>query len=289
MSEARQVDGASHAMTPNGPMPVDDFNEASRERWDEAQRTIPRNPPPAPRPFRHDLEAALATAKSKRQQTLQQLQCAEAALAKGQQIVDQTRIILRELDEEEVRREETLTAKIRGSIRAGALGDQPRAAKLSVGDVQIRQQIEANAAAAEGALAGLEQERDLAQQDDNAVYAAMCDAARAILVLDALEIADRVAVLKAEIIALQDRAWGHAFCAVPIAPGKSAPLKCSSDVTMLVNVPPIPRDLPAAVRTERGKREVELVRARFDALIGDPVSAPDDGEPATTDDAPEAA
>jgi hypothetical protein len=91
-------------------------------------------------------------------------------------------------------------------------GDQPRAVKLSVGEAQERQRIESDAVAAVAAVSALEAERNTAKQEDARAYGELCSAAREILQLDAADIADKVEVLKGEIVYLTEKPGVRLCC-----------------------------------------------------------------------------
>lgn len=96
-------------------------------------------------------------------------------------------------------------------------------------------------------------------------------AARAILVQEAIDVAEELERVEMKAAALWQRLWGYAFAALP--GGRSCPtepLNLGPLVSKHINAPPRTahrQNLPPSTRTERGQQEVARVRVQFDALL----------------------
>jgi hypothetical protein len=258
--------GATHVIGPNGAIPVAEWQAQQRARLE--QQPAPPPPAPAPRSDRAKLAAALDAARARRDETLAKVRRADAALEKAVTLADAAKRGLELIDAEIAARNETFTDKIRDWIASGAVGDRPRAKRLSSDETERRATAEAELRAANGAITALEFELAEAQRHDDAARADLYAAAREVLAEDAHDLAARIDALETEAATLWHQLWAYAFA----SPGGVA-LKLDALARGVVASPPRKTNratTPLARRTAEGQKAIADVRARFNVLVAGP-------------------
>jgi hypothetical protein len=259
-------EGASHVLTPNGMIPIEQWQADQRKRLEQQ----PAPPPPAPpqRPDRAKLAADLDAARARRAETLAKLRRADTTLARAVTIADAAKRALELVDAEFAARNERFTDKIRDWIAAGGVGEKPRAKRLTADETERRAAAEAELRAANGAITALESELAEAQRHDDAARADLYAAAREVLAEDAADLAARIDELETQAAELWHQLWAHAFA----SPGGVA-LKLDALARGVVAAAPNKTgraNIPLARRTAEGQKAIADVRARFNVLVAGP-------------------